>query len=59
MSSEVEEGEFLAEKVEQRRLHSNTHLKNQPSLSPKKLRLELLTPLLISRKKCQSNLLKL
>ena len=46
-------------KAEQRRLHSNTHLKNQPSLSPKKLRLELLTPLLISRKKCQSNLLKL
>ena len=47
MSSELEEGEFLDEKAEQRRLHSNTHLKNQPSLSLKKLRLELLTPLLI------------
>ena len=59
MSSEVEEGECLEEKAEQRRLHSNTHLKNQPSLSLKKLRLELLIPLLISRKKCQSNLLRL
>ena len=59
MNLELEEGESLDEKAEQRQLHSNTHLKNQPSLSLKKLRLELLIPLLISRKKCQSNLLRL